>query len=90
MRGEDYSNFSLFPQQQEGSTTSTGAGSSAVVASSSSSTDPMSGGAGGINPGLFQDPSVMAAVPNPFFGVPNTIDWDEWHQYISNAGLQKF
>ncbi|KAF9116511.1 hypothetical protein BGX27_001805 [Mortierella sp. AM989] len=38
---------------------------------------------------LVQDPNLIA-VPNPFFGIPNTIDWDEWNQYIANAGLQKF
>ncbi|KAG0201615.1 hypothetical protein BGX28_005605 [Mortierella sp. GBA30] len=32
----------------------------------------------------------MVAVPNPFFGMPSTIDWDEWNQYIASAGLQKF
>lgn len=36
-----------------------------------------------------QNPNLMA-VPNPFFGIPNTIDWDEWNQYIASAGLQKF
>ncbi|KAF9324067.1 hypothetical protein BGZ91_003183 [Linnemannia elongata] len=35
------------------------------------------------------DPNMMA-VPNPFFGMPNTIDWDDWNQYIASAGLQKF
>ncbi|KAF9187858.1 hypothetical protein BGZ50_001714 [Haplosporangium sp. Z 11] len=34
------------------------------------------------------NPNLMA-VPNPFFGIPNTIDWDEWNQYIASAGLQK-
>ncbi|KAG0259367.1 hypothetical protein BG011_002675 [Mortierella polycephala] len=34
------------------------------------------------------EPNLMA-VPNPFFGIPNTIDWDEWNQYIASAGLQK-
>ncbi|KAF9965067.1 hypothetical protein BGZ70_005467 [Mortierella alpina] len=32
----------------------------------------------------------MVAVPNPFCGMPSTIDWDEWNQYIATAGLQKF
>lgn len=32
----------------------------------------------------------MVAVPNPFCGMPSTIDWDEWNQYIASAGLQKF
>ncbi|KAF9984279.1 hypothetical protein BGZ75_004133 [Mortierella antarctica] len=36
-----------------------------------------------------QNPN-LAAVPNPFFGIPQTIDWDEWNQYIASAGLQKF
>lgn len=100
----DYSNFSLFPQQQDASsapapanattTSTTGAGSLAatVVPAGTSPMPPSTttGTAGGNSPGLFQDPNVVAAVPNPFFGVPNTIDWDEWQQYISNAGLQKF
>ncbi|KAG0284418.1 hypothetical protein BGZ96_011211 [Linnemannia gamsii] len=100
----DYSNFSLFPQPQDASsapasanattTSTTGAGSPATTAVPAGTT-PMppsttAGAAGGGSPGMFQDPNVMAAVPNPFFGVPNTIDWDEWQQYISNAGLQKF
>ncbi|KAG0209654.1 hypothetical protein BGX28_010170 [Mortierella sp. GBA30] len=38
---------------------------------------------------MAQDPNLVA-VPNPFFGIPQTIDWDEWNQYIANAGLQKF
>ncbi|KAG0343399.1 hypothetical protein BG005_002434, partial [Podila minutissima] len=38
---------------------------------------------------MVQDPNLVA-VPNPFFGIPNTIDWDEWNQYIQSAGLQKF
>ncbi|KAF9337225.1 hypothetical protein BG006_005797 [Podila minutissima] len=38
---------------------------------------------------MVQDPNLIA-VPNPFFGIPNTIDWDEWNQYIQGAGLQKF
>ncbi|KAG0365251.1 fungal-specific transcription factor domain-containing protein [Gamsiella multidivaricata] len=39
-----------------------------------------------------QNPNTVAtaAVPNPFFGIPNTIDWDEWNQYIASSGLQKF
>ncbi|KAI8600322.1 fungal-specific transcription factor domain-containing protein [Dissophora ornata] len=36
------------------------------------------------------DANMMAAVPNPFSGIPNTIDWDEWNQYIASAGLQNF
>ncbi|KAF8979887.1 Transcriptional activator of fatty acid utilization [Entomortierella lignicola] len=36
-----------------------------------------------------QQQQQQAAVPNPFFGIPNTIDWDEWNQYIASAGLQK-
>ncbi|KAF9084255.1 hypothetical protein BGX29_002650, partial [Mortierella sp. GBA35] len=97
---EDYSNFSLFPQQDANNVTTSsaavGAGSSTAAPASSSSTSmPMTtiaggGGGGSSSPGLLQDPNVMSAVPNPFFGVPNTIDWDEWQQYISNAGLQKF
>ncbi|KAF9918041.1 hypothetical protein BX616_010512 [Lobosporangium transversale] len=38
---------------------------------------------------LIQDPN-MVAVPNPFFGIPNTINWDEWNQFIANTTLQKF
>jgi len=34
--------------------------------------------------------TAASAVQNPFFGIPNTIDWDEWNQYIATAGLQKF
>ncbi|KAF9313721.1 hypothetical protein BGZ91_006187, partial [Linnemannia elongata] len=95
----DYSNFSLFPQQDASTpavaSSTTGAGSPATtVAAAGTGTSPMppstTAVGGGVSPGLFQDPNVMAAVPNPFFGVPNTIDWDEWQQYISNAGLQKF
>ncbi|KAF9110283.1 hypothetical protein BGW39_004776, partial [Mortierella sp. 14UC] len=86
---EDY-NFSLFPQQETVANvavvTSSGAGSPAGA----SGLPTASSTAGGASPGLFQDPDVISAVPNPFFGVPNTIDWDEWQQYISNAGLQKF
>lgn len=40
-------------------------------------------------PAQGQGPNLMA-VPNPFYGIPNTIDWDEWNHYIANAGLQKF
>ncbi|KAF8945029.1 Transcriptional activator of fatty acid utilization [Haplosporangium gracile] len=99
MRDNDYSNFSLFPQQDASvpatASSTTGAESSATPATAGASPMPPATtaagvGAGGGSPGLFQDPNVMAAVPNPFFGVPNTIDWDEWQQYISNAGLQKF
>lgn len=95
----DYSNFSLFPQQDASApavaSSTTGAGSPATtVAAAGSGASPMPPSTTavgvGASPGLFQDPNVMAAVPNPFFGIPNTIDWDEWQQYISNAGLQKF
>jgi len=40
------------------------------------------------DPTQAQTPNLMA-VPNPFYGIPNTIDWDEWNHYIANAGLQK-
>ncbi|KAG9072011.1 Transcriptional activator of fatty acid utilization [Linnemannia hyalina] len=94
----DYSNFSLFPQQDASApafaTSTTGAGSPATAVTAAgtgaSPMPPSTTAGGGGSPGLFQDPNVMAAVPNPFFGVPNTIDWDEWQQYIANAGLQKF
>ncbi|KAK3827711.1 MAG: fungal-specific transcription factor domain-containing protein [Benniella sp.] len=40
------------------------------------------------DPTQAQTPNLMT-VPNPFYGIPNTIDWDEWNHYIANAGLQK-
>ncbi|KAF9934767.1 Transcriptional activator of fatty acid utilization [Linnemannia zychae] len=80
----DYPDFSLFPQQKDASIASTGAGSSASAPSAATLIAGCSN-----TPSLLQDPNVISAVPNPFFGVPNTIDWDEWQQYIANAGLQK-